>query len=96
MAERIRGAGSERSEARITRETTISIALLTGLLSVSVVGTWRFASWSARLEARLAAIEDAIREGHDDPWDGQDMRRWVREMRLHNPDLRIPDVDVGG
>lgn len=74
----------------ITPDSKVSVALLTGILGVSITATAGGAVWVAQVNARLRSIEEALKESNSLAWTHADMILWTERLRHANPTLVIP------
>ena len=57
----------------INESTTMSVALVTGVLTALMSAVW----WASSVSHRLNDIENAVVIGVEDRWTGEHMRAWV-------------------
>lgn len=74
----------------ISAESKVSIALLTGILGVSITATAGGAFWVAQVNTRLAAIERALEGANHNAWSHADMVLWTERLRHTNPNILVP------
>lgn len=77
----------EEPNLEITEKTRMPIGVAVGCIVAFIGGALWLNNSLHRIEQRLLNMEASM----NDRWTGRDMRIWTLQMRLENPNLKIPE-----
>ncbi len=76
---------------------TVGSALL--IIGALVTFAWRQSAWQAKVEINMENMANDLNDlknrlvgESENEWQKSDMRLWVRELEISNPELIVPDV----
>ena len=72
------------SPSKITRNTLLPLSIITGIVGGSIWLTSLFNATHSKL--------DLLIEDHEASWSIFDQRLFVLELKLLNPDMKVPEI----
>lgn len=98
----LRSQGTANVPYTITKESRVTIGTLIVVITAAITGTYQWSSLGRdndlrfqRMELKLEAIEETVKNGNTDRWQRHDMQIWVTLLKELNPDLKVPTVGGG-
>lgn len=81
---------SASDDPTITSSSRVSMAIMAGILTTAIAGTWTISQRMSSIESRLVSIETLLADVHSH-WRITDMRRWAARLKEANPSLIVPE-----
>ena len=75
----------------LSKTTAVSVGLMMMVLAITITFTWNAAQTLYEIKTEIATINHKLDSLALSGWTFQCHLEWVRELKLKNPDIDIPD-----